>query len=150
MAAPDFAMPEPVHRGTCRVLYGDTDAGGVVYYANYLRYFEQGRTELMRDCFSSYKELEEQGFILPVVECHCRYRASARYDDLLVIETAVAEVKAVSCRFHYRILREADRKPLAVGATVHAAVDRSGKLVRLPAALLEKLHAFGRPVQTRP
>jgi acyl-CoA thioester hydrolase len=150
MAPPDFAMPEPVHRCTCRVLYGDTDSGGVVYYANYLRYFEQGRTELMRDCFSSYKELEEKGYILPVVECHCRYKASARYDDLLVIETGVAEVKAVSCRFHYRILREADRKLLAVGATVHAAVNRSGKLTRLPADLLEKLRGFGPSGQTTP
>ncbi|MEJ2032589.1 MAG: thioesterase family protein [Deltaproteobacteria bacterium] len=150
MAGTDFVMAEPVHRCTCRVLYGDTDSGGVVYYANYLRYFEQGRTELMRDAILSYRELEEQGYILPVVECQCRYKASARYDDLLVIETALAEIKTVSCRFHYRILRKTDLKLLATGATVHAAVDRNGKLVRLPADLLEKLRGFGCSGQTAP
>ncbi|MDA8166089.1 MAG: thioesterase family protein [Desulfobacteraceae bacterium] len=150
MAGADFPMPGRVHRCTCRVLYGDTDSGGVVYYANYLRYFEQGRTELMREHICSYRELEEQGLILPVVECQCRYKISARYDDLLLIETAVAEVKAFSCRFHYRILRETDGKLLAAGATVNAAVDRSGKLIRLPTDLLEKLRAFGLPGETGP
>jgi acyl-CoA thioester hydrolase len=141
MAGPVIDMREPVHRCTCRVLYGDTDSGGVVYYANYLRYFEQGRTEFMRDNFSSYRELEERGYILPVVECYSRYKASAGYDDLLVIETALVEVKPVSCRFNYRILRQTDRKLLAIGYTVHAAVDRKGKLARLPADFMGNLNA---------
>jgi acyl-CoA thioester hydrolase len=131
------------HRCHCRVLYGDTDSGGVVYYANYLRYFEHGRTEFMRALISSYKDLEGRGYILPVVECYSRYKASAFYDDLLLIETSLSAVKAVSCRFDYRITREPDQKLLALGHTVHAAVNREGKLVKLPQDLLEKLQAVG-------
>ena len=136
-------MREPfVHRCECRVLYGDTDAGGVVYYANYLRYFEQGRTELMRAHVMPYSELEAQGIIMPVVECQARYKASARYDDLLLIETTVGAVKPISCRFEYRILRAADERLLVQGFTVNAAVDRNGKLVRFPAELLAGLQAL--------
>ena len=128
-----------VHRCSCRVLYGDTDAGGVVYYANYLRYFEQGRTELMREHVMPYSLLEEQGVIMPVVECQVRYKASAKYDDNLVIETTVGLVKPVSCRFDYRIIREGDGKVLVLGHTVNAAVDRNGKLVRFSKELLAGL-----------
>ena len=138
MAALEFSLCDPVHRHGWRVLYGDTDSGGVVYYANYLRYFEAGRTEYMRELVASYRSLEEQGFILPVVECHARYKASARYDDCLVIETSLVEIKAVSCRFNYRISRE-DGKTLVLGSTTHAAVDRAGKLVKLPQELVARL-----------
>lgn len=138
MAGADFELYQPIHRYSCRVLYGDTDSGGVVYYANYLRYFEAGRTEYMRELVASYRSLEEQGFILPVVECHVRYKASARYDDLLVIETSLAEVKPLSCRFSYRISRE-DGKTLVLGYTTHAAVDQQGKLAKLPAELVARL-----------
>ena len=138
MAGIDLELYQPIHRYTCRVLYGDTDSGGVVYYANYLRYFEAGRTEYMRELVASYRELEEQGFILPVVECHARYKASARYDDLLVVETSLAEVKPLSCRFAYRISRE-DGKTLILGYTTHAAVDRAGKLAKLPAEVVIRL-----------
>ena len=130
------------HRASCRVLYGDTDAGGVVYYANYLRFFEFGRTEFMRDLVVPYAALQEQGMILPVVECHCRYKAPARYDDLLTVETSLTKVKSVSCRFDYRLILEEQAKLLAVGFTVHAMVDREGKLMCMPAsliALLEKV-----------
>ena len=138
----DNNSEDRVHRCRCRVLYGDTDAGGVVYYANYLRYFEQGRTELMRQQIMTYRELEGQGIIMPVVECQARYKASARYDDLLLIETTVAQVKPVSCRFDYRLLREEDGRLLVHGYTVHAAVDRSGKLVRFPKELLARLQSW--------
>jgi len=137
----NIQLPDDAHTCTCRVLYGDTDAGGVVYYANYLRYFEQGRTEFMRDRLRSYRSLEEEGLILPVVESWCRYRAPARYDDLLRIETALAEVKRVSCRFLYRIVRDGDGQLLASGYTVHAPVARSGRLVKFPADLLAGLLA---------
>ena len=139
MAAENIPMPEPIHRYKCRVLYGDTDSGGVVYYANYLRYFEAGRTEFMRDLVSSYKELEDMGYILPVVECYARYKASAFYDDLLVVETSLVEVKKVSCRFHYRITREGEDKLLLTGYTVNAVTNRDGKLTKLPADFVERL-----------
>ncbi len=128
-----------LYRTTCRVLYGDTDAGGVVYYANYLRFFEAGRTELLRSHGTSYRALEEQGFILPVIECYSRYKASAFYDDLLVVETKLTEAKKVSCRFDYRIQREGDDKLLVRGHTVHAVINRQGKLARFPDEFLELL-----------
>lgn len=137
------AMRKPIHRTECRVLYGDTDAGGVVYYGNYLRYFELGRTEYMRDLVqTSYREIEEQGLVLPVIESYARYKAPAVYDDLLVIETSMSELKNVSCRFSYRIYRKEDddaKKMLAKGFTVNASVDRNGKLTRLPADLMNRL-----------
>jgi acyl-CoA thioester hydrolase len=139
MADNSLEMHGPVHQHRCRVIYGDTDAGGVVYYANYLRYCEAARTEFMRDRALSYKEIEEQGFILPVVECQLRYKASARYDDLLRIETCLLEVKPRTCRFNYRIFRESDGKMLAQGYTVHAIVDLKGRLARFPDKLLAAL-----------
>ncbi|MFZ5775534.1 MAG: acyl-CoA thioesterase [Thermodesulfobacteriota bacterium] len=137
--ARECAVGEPIHRHRCRVIYGDTDSGGVVYYANYLRYFEEARTELMREWAISYREIEVAGLLLPVVECHVRYKASARYDDLLLVETCLCEVKAVSCRFNYRILREGDGKLLVQGYTVHAAVDGNGRLTRLAPELVARL-----------
>jgi len=140
-----LSMPEPVHKTTYRVLYGDTDAAGVVYYANYLRYFEKGRTEYMRDLVMTYREIEEQGLVLPVIECYSRYKAPAAYDDLLIIETSLVELKSISCRFNYRIFKidNSDvRSLLANGYTVHASVNCKGKLTSLPAQLLEKLDRF--------
>jgi acyl-CoA thioester hydrolase len=138
----NFSMPEPVHQTTYRVLYGDTDAAGVVYYANYLRFFERGRTEYMREMVLTYRDIENQGLILPVIESYSRYKAPAVYDDLLVIETSLVELKNVSCRFNYRIYRndnDNSRTLLAKGYTVHASVNRNGKLTRFPANLIEKL-----------
>ena len=138
----NFSMPEPVHQTTYRVLYGDTDAAGVVYYANYLRFFEKGRTEYMREMVLTYRDIENQGLTLPVIESYSRYKAPAAYDDLLVIETSLVELKNVSCRFNYRIYRndnDNSRTLLAKGYTVHASVNRNGKLTRFPANLIEKL-----------
>ena len=138
----NLSMPEPVHQTTYRVLYGDTDAAGVVYYANYLRYFEKGRTEYMRDLVMTYKKIEDLGLLLPVIECYSRYKAPASYDDLLTIETSLAELKNVSCRFNYRIYKNGSDNSLvllAKGHTVHASVNREGRLTRLPPNVLEKL-----------
>ncbi len=131
---------------TARVLYGDTDAGGVVYNANYLRYFEIGRTELMRQWVCSYRDIEKLGFVLPVIECWSRFKSPAFYDDLLTIETTVAEVSSLKCRFSYRILRREEGlgrpKLLVKGYTVHAAVTREGRLTRLPQEIIEKIAGF--------
>ncbi len=136
-AASNLLLRDPVHRHNYRVIYGDTDAAGVVYYSNYLRLFEIGRTEYMRHCFGlSYRELEEKGILLPVIEAYCRYKASARYDDLLEIATSLVEYTRVSVRFHYEIRNSEDQKLLAKGSTVHASVDgRTGRLVKLPREL---------------
>ena len=139
-------MSEHVFRTTVRVLYGDTDAGGVVYNANYLRYFEIGRTELMREWVCSYNEIEKLGFVLPVTESWLRYKGPAFYDDLLTIETIVAELSRIKCKFNYRIYRpqEGSLRPrlLVKGYTVHAAVTREGKLTRLPDVILEKIARY--------
>jgi len=141
-------MSNNIFQTTVRVLYGDTDAGGVVYNANYLRYYETGRTELMREWICSYNEIEKMGFTLPVIECWTRYKAPAFYDDLLIIETTVTEVTRLKCTFSYRICRkEPDterQKLLAKGYTVHAAVDKKGKLTRLPDEIIEKIASFAK------
>lgn len=131
-----------VHRQTIRVLYGDTDSGGVVYYGNYLRFMEAGRTEFMRAHLITYKSLEDAGFIMPVIECYCRYKASAKYDDLLVVETSLVEVKPISCRFNYRILRQKDEKLLVKGHTIHAVISASGKLAKLPDEIVANLQSI--------
>ncbi len=139
-------MNEHIYRSTVRVLYGDTDAGGVVYNANYLRYFEQGRTELMREWVCTYHEIEQMGFVLPVTECWTRFKAPAFYDDLLTIETEVSEISRLKCTFSYRICRDENngKKPklLVKGYTVHAAVTKEGKLTRLPEDIIEKMTRF--------
>lgn len=133
----------PAYKLTHRVIYGDTDAGGVVYNANFLRYFEKGRTELMREWVCSYREIEALGLILPVTECFARYKSPAYYDDLLDIETSIAELRKFSCRFNYRITRKDDQrsKPTLIvkGYTIHAAVTREGKLTQLPENIMSKL-----------
>jgi acyl-CoA thioester hydrolase len=126
-----------------RVIYGDTDQMGVVYYANYLRYFEAGRNEYIRAKGLRYRDFEERfGLRLPVAEAGVSYKLPARYDDLLDVEITISEVRRASARFEYRILREGVL--LATGHTVHACVDLDGKLRRLPEELVTRL-ADGAP-----
>ena len=113
-----------------RVIFGDTDQMGVVYYANYLRYFESARAAYWRGLGKSYRDLVEWGVALPVVEAHCRYIRSAFYEDLLVVETTISEVRAASLRFAYRVKRDDD--VLAEGFTRHAVIGTDGKPRRLP------------------
>ncbi|RUM89465.1 MAG: acyl-CoA thioesterase [Thermodesulfatator sp.] len=127
-----------------RVIYGDTDCGGVMYYGNYLRLFEIGRTELLRSAGLTYRQIEEgRGLILPVVEVQVRYKAPARYDDLLAIETRLAEVRPHRVRFEYLVSSEEGRL-LATGHTVHAPVNREGRLTRFPEDLLTALQKICR------
>lgn len=136
-------MTSPVHTTQIRVRYGDTDAAGVVYNANYFRYFEIGRSELMREWVCSYKEIEQRGLVLPVTECFSRFKAPAVYDDLLTIETSIDKLTRFTCRFLYRVLRLEDKMPrqklLAKGYTVHASVKSDGKLCALPEEIYDKL-----------
>jgi acyl-CoA thioester hydrolase len=121
-----------------RVIYGDTDQMGVVYYANYLRFFEAGRSEFLRAKGLRYRDFEEQhGLLLPVVEAGVHYRVPARYDDLVTVETALGEARRASARFDYRLIR--GEELLATGHTVHACVDLDGRVQRMPRELLERL-----------
>ena len=132
-------MKAPTQRTEARVIYADTDAMGVVYYARYLRRLEMGRSELMRSMGISYREMEIEGIFLPVSEVSCKYHASARYDDILSIETSIDFLKRASIQFSYRILRKSDGTLLVTGRTLHAFVDRGGKIVRIPNGLKEKI-----------
>jgi acyl-CoA thioester hydrolase len=105
---------------------------GVVYYANYLRYFELARSELFRAHGGSYREMEASGLMLPVVEATCRYQAPARYDDALLIGTEVREVSRVTLTFAYRVTRAGETGIICTGTTVHACVGRNGRPSRLP------------------
>lgn len=123
-------MPSSTTR--LRVRYAETDQMGVVYYANYLVWFEVARTDLLRTLGWSYREMEEAGFRLPVIEAHCEYRRPARYDEEIEIRTEGRLCSPVRMEFVYEVLLTSSQTPAASGRTVHAAVDRDGRPCRLP------------------
>ncbi len=125
-----------------RVRYAETDQMGVVYHANYLVWFEVGRVELIRAMGLSYKQMEEAGCMIAVVEATARYRAPARYDDELVIETRLAASRGSVIRFDYRVVRPADGRFLCEGHTVHVVVDREMKKAPLPQPVAERFTAW--------
>jgi acyl-CoA thioester hydrolase len=120
-----------------RVIFGDTDQMGVVYYANYLRYFEGARADYWRQLGRSYKDLVAAGIALPVVEVHCAYKRPARYEDLLAIDTRVSELRSASLRFAYAVYR--DHELLAEGWTRHAVIGTDGRPCALPPNLRSAL-----------
>ena len=124
-----------MHRVLIRPLFGDVDAMNVVYYSNYLKFFEQGRAELMRISGRPYAELAEMGLHLPVTEAHLNYRQSVLYDQLVALDTHVAWVKKASLRFDYRLVEPSDNGhevEMVTGFTTHACVDLNGKIRPLP------------------
>jgi acyl-CoA thioester hydrolase len=121
-----------IHTHRIRVRYGETDQMGVVHHSVYALYFEESRTEFMRERGYTYARLEEKGVYLPVVELGVRYRQGARYDELVRFDCRVADVSRVRLRLEYRAVREPDGTVLAEGHTVHACTDRGFGLKRLP------------------
>jgi acyl-CoA thioester hydrolase len=118
-----------------RVIYGDTDQMGVVYYANYLAFFERGRCEWLREHHVDYKEMEAGGVVVPVIEANVRYRAPARFDDLITIDCDITSSTRATFTFTYRITRDATL--LCEGSTVHACMTKDdGKPTRIPERLL--------------
>lgn len=124
-----------------RVRYAETDQMGVVYYANYLVWFEVARTDWLRQAGATYRQMERDGVSLPVIEAHAEYRRAARYDDELEIRAAATLMTAVRVRFDYEVWRSGEGGPLATGHTIHAAMDRSGRPCRLPPAVRELIGA---------
>ncbi len=122
-----------------RVIYGDTDQMGVVYYANYFRFFEFSRSEFFRARGGNYTAMEKEGYGLPVVSAHCDYKRPAKYEDVLIIRVHIAELRRASLRFEYEVTREGDATVLATGHTVHACVGPSGKPTGLPASVVKLL-----------
>jgi acyl-CoA thioester hydrolase len=133
-------FPAHVH-AKLRVIYGDTDQMGVVYYANYFRYFEFSRSEFFRARGGNYTALEQQGFGLPVVSAHCDYRRPAKYEDLLNIDVHVSELRRASLRFDYVVTRDGDAEVLVTGHTVHACVGPHGKPTGLPESVVKLLRS---------
>jgi acyl-CoA thioester hydrolase len=125
-----------------RILYGDTDQMGVVYYANYLRFFEGARNEWIRALGITYRDIEERGIMLPVYEASTQYLKSAKYDDVLEIHLVVTHTR-VKIRFEYKVHRQGDDAVLALGHTVHVCVGRDGKPTRAPDWLVKALE--GKP-----
>ena len=122
-----------------RIYYEDTDAGGVVYYANYLRYLEQGRTEFLRERGLSVRELQERGFLLPVIRLEIDYLAPAVLDDLLRVETAVLGVTGGSLTLGQKVIRLADGTLLADARVTLACLGPGRRATRLPAELVHAL-----------
>src|SRR3990167_1252053 len=121
-----------------RIIYGDTDQMGVVYYANYLKWFEIGRTELLRQIGVPYASIEEKGLRFPVTEVSCRYFRPSRYDDVITIETALTSLGRVTLTFSYRLLRKEDGALIASGWTKHACVDEKGEVTKIPPDLEDR------------
>ncbi|MDE3104281.1 MAG: acyl-CoA thioesterase [Acidobacteriota bacterium] len=126
-----------------RVRYAETDQMGVVYHANYLVWFEVGRVEFIRQLGLSYKAMEqEEDCMIAVVEANARYKAPARYDDELVIETRLESARGVVLRFGYRVLRAADGLLLCEGETVHVVVGRDMGVRRMPSRYAERFAEY--------
>jgi len=121
---------------TWRVSFEETDAAGVVYYGNYLRFFERGRTEHLRQAGVSVRDLAGKGILFPVVRVEVDYRAPAAYDDLLRVESEVASLGRASVVFFQRVLREGDGRVLCEGTVTLACVDKRLKPRRMPAEVL--------------
>jgi acyl-CoA thioester hydrolase len=124
-----------------RVRYAETDKMGVVYHSHYLIWCELGRTDHIREGGMSYREMEDAGIMLAVAEANVRYRAPARYDDRIRVETTLTDVSSRAVTFEYRILNAETGVLLATASTLLVALDSSHRVVRLPAEIRERLKA---------
>jgi acyl-CoA thioester hydrolase len=123
-----------------RVRYAETDQMGVAYYANYLVWFEVGRSELCRERGFRYADLEAMGYKLVVTDVHCRYRSSARYDETVIVRTRLKDAKKRMITFRYQVLRKDQREEvIAEGESQHICVDSNGKTKSLPGKFLDCL-----------
>lgn len=118
-----------------RVIYADTDAMGIVYHANYIKWFEMGRTELMRSMGISWSDIEPLKCYFPVTKLSCHYLLPARYDDLLILKTEIDEVKRASISFIYRLYDKEKDRVMVRGSTLHACTDEKGNIIRIPGAI---------------
>lgn len=131
---PPTESPANITRQKLRVRFGDTDLMGIAHHARYLSYFEEGRVEYIRRRGVPYQEWIERGLHLPVVDAQLSYKASARFDDVLTVDTWIGELGRASLRFEYRIERagEESAQLLCTGSTKLACVDDQLRVRRLP------------------
>jgi acyl-CoA thioester hydrolase len=133
----------PVNNFTeVRVIYADTDAMGVVYHTNYIKWFELGRNEFMRQLGVPCTELGKLGLNLPLIKVSCDYLKFATYDQLLIIETSFDYIKKATVRFDSRIWNENKENLLVEGYTIHACTNNEGKIRRIPKLLLELINKY--------
>ena len=130
------------HHLKVKIYYEDTDCGGVVYYANYLKYFERARTGLFETGGLSLRQLMDEGTIFVVAEAHLKYLAPGRYGDVLLIETSVDKLGAASIIFNHRVTRAETGEPLAEGTVKLGCVGRNMKPVRLRSDIIESLKDY--------
>ena len=142
-AEPSQPSPTMAHLSTCRVTYRMTDQMGVVYYANYLELFEIGRTDLLRATGLTYRQMERDGYLLPVIHAACDYLAPARYDDLLEIRTTIGRLSRVRIDFDYEVRRAEGGELLCRGVTRHAIVGAGGRPRRLDEGWMARLQGTG-------
>jgi acyl-CoA thioester hydrolase len=129
-SSPPVSSPAATHETTIRVRYDEVDRQNFVHHSRYFSYFEAARTEMLRSLGGSYRDLEDSGSFLVVVETGARYRRPAGYDDVLTVRTRLAEAAGVRLRFEYDVLR--GEEAIASGFTVLAGTDRAGRPRRLP------------------
>ncbi|MGE3468243.1 MAG: acyl-CoA thioesterase [Pyrinomonadaceae bacterium] len=121
------------HETEIRVRYAETDAMGIVHHANYLVWFETGRSEFCRAKGFSYRQMEEEAdSFMVVAEAYCRYTSPAHYEDIITIRTKVLEVRSRSLRFIYQIHRASDDRLIAEGETLHVVTDRRKRVKKIP------------------
>jgi acyl-CoA thioester hydrolase len=142
----EVVAEERVGVARVRVRYAETDQMGVVYHSNYLIWFEVGRVELIRSMGLNYKRMEvEEGCGIAVVDVHVRYRAPARYDDELVVETRLLAARGAVIKFGYKVLRVEDGALLCEGETVHVVVGKDMKKQSLPPKYAARFAAYLSP-----
>lgn len=122
-----------------KVRFVETDMMGVAHHSNHFRWFEMGRVEYLRQAGISLIDLMNEGIVFPITHVECQYRASAKFDDYILIETTMTEVSPVKMVFTYRIIRENDGVLLAAGKTINVFATSQGKIVRLPGVYFNKL-----------
>lgn len=120
-----------------RVRYQETDAMGIVYHANYLTWFEIARVDMLDKLGVPYRELEAQGYLLPVLEASLKYKKPAKFDDRLTVSASIRELPSVRITVHYEVLRGNER--LVSGSTMHAFIGKDGYPVKPPDAFMEKV-----------
>jgi acyl-CoA thioester hydrolase len=133
------------HRCGSRILYADTDRSTVVYHANYLRYFELGRASLMRDAAYPYREIEESGYVYPIIELAIQFHESLHYDDPLWIHTRPASLERVRLQFDYIITHSETGADVCRGFTRHCALNAKGNPVAVDPKTVHLWKTFPNP-----
>jgi len=125
-----------------RVRYAETDQMGIVYYANYLVWFEAARTNFLREIGLSYRTLEKQGIFLPVVETYAKYISPAFYEDEISVELWIKEIRNASLVICYNVKRVSDNKLLTIGYTKHTVLNKEKKIIKVPDVLKKKIKEY--------